>query len=167
MSLSTTCRAVLWSVLAAGLLTFPLGGQEFRGTITGTVTDASNAPVPKVKVEARNVDTAAVVSGATNDSGVYTIPFLLPGTYTVKAVASGFKEAIHEGVEVHAGDRVQTDLKLQVGASTESITVTGQAEQLRTASASMGQTINTTEARDLPVMGRNTYMLAELATGMS
>ena len=67
---------------------------------------------------------------------------------------------------MHAGDKVQADLKLEVGATTESVTVAGASEQLRTATASMGQTINTTEARDLPIMGRNTYMLADLATGM-
>src|SRR5581483_774447 len=70
-------------------------------------------------------------------------------------------------VEIHAGDKVQTDLKLEVGATSDTVTITAEAEQLRTASASMWQTINTTEARDLPVMVRNTYMLADLATGMS
>ena len=58
------------------------------------------------------------------------------------------------------------DLKLEVGAISESVTIKAESEQLRTATASMGQTINTTEARDLPIMGRNTYMLADLATGM-
>ncbi len=62
---------------------------------------------------------------------------------------------------------MQSDLKLEVGAASESVTVRAESEQLRTATASMGQTINSSETRDLPVMGRNTYMLAELATGMS
>ncbi len=152
--------------LVATLLAFPLIGQEYRGTITGTVTDPSGASVPGVQVQARNVDTSAVSSAATNDTGAYTIPFLLPGTYTVTATVQGFKQAIHDKIEVHAGDKVQADLKLEVGTSSETVTVVAEAEQLRTATASMGQTINTTEARDLPIMGRNTYMLADLATGM-
>ena len=167
MSMPTILRKPLLAVLAASLLFLaPSFGQEFRGTITGTVTDATGAAVPKADIEARNVETSAVTTAQTNDAGVYTVPFLLPGSYTVTAVAGGFKKALHEAVEVHAGDRVQMDLKLEVGAISDSVTVTAESEQLRTATASMGQTINTTEARDLPVMGRNTYMLAELATGM-
>ena len=167
MSMPITLRKPLLAVLAASLLILaPAFGQEFRGTITGTVTDATGAAVPKADIEARNVETSAVTAAQTNEAGIYTVPFLLPGRYTVTAVAGGFKKALREAVEVHAGDRVQMDLKLEVGAISESVTVTAESEQLRTATASMGQTINTTEARDLPVMGRNTYMLAELATGM-
>jgi hypothetical protein len=167
MSMQTTIRRTLLAAFAAGLLLLaPSFGQEYRGTITGTVTDATGAAVPKAEVEARNVDTAAVVKAQSNDTGAYTIPFLLPGKYTVTATAGGFKKAVHDAIELHAGDKVQMDLKLEVGAISDSVTVTAQAEQLRTATASMGQTINTTETRDLPVMGRNTYMLADLATGM-
>ncbi|HEY1338865.1 MAG TPA: carboxypeptidase regulatory-like domain-containing protein [Bryobacteraceae bacterium] len=155
--------AALTAVL---FLAAPAPGQEFRATITGTVSDPSGAPVPGVQVQAKNVDTSAVATVGTNEAGVYTIPFLLPGTYNVTATVQGFKQAIHEKVEVHAGDKVQVDLKLEVGTATESVTVTAESEQLRTATASMGQTINTSEARDLPIMGRNTYMLADLATGM-
>jgi hypothetical protein len=152
--------------LACALLAAALPGQEFRATITGTVLDTTGAAVPKVQIEARNVATSATATAQTNDTGAYTIPFLLPGTYTIKATANGFKQAVQAGVELHAGDKVQVDLKLEVGALSESVTVTAESEQLRTGTASMGQTINTTEARDLPIMGRNSYMLADLATGM-
>jgi hypothetical protein len=162
MSTSTIFRLAL----ASSLLTVALFGQEFRATITGTVTDSSGAAIPRVQVEARNAATSAVVMAQTNEVGAYTIPFLLPGSYTLKATANGFKQAVREGIELHAGDKVQTDLRLDVGAISESVTVAAESEQLRTATASMGQTINTTEARDLPIMGRNTYMLADLATGM-
>ncbi|HLK62626.1 MAG TPA: TonB-dependent receptor [Bryobacteraceae bacterium] len=163
-----TFQKVVQATLLAGLwfLAVPAPGQEFRGTITGTVKDSSGGAVPNVQVEARNVDTSVTASAGTNEAGVYTIPFLVPGTYKVTATLQGFKQAVHDNLEVHAGDRVQADLKLEVGTATESVTVSAQADQLRTATASMGQTINTTEARDLPLMGRNTYMLADLATGM-
>ena len=167
MSLLTTFKSALQAALAAGLLlAVPLLGQEFRGTITGTVVDVSGAAVPRAEIEVRNIDTSVAATARTNDAGVYTVPFLLPGTYTIKATVTGFKQAVHEHIEVHAGDKVQMDLKLEVGAVTESVNVTAETEQLRTATASMGQTINTIEARDLPIMGRNTYMLADLATGL-
>lgn len=162
MSLSTLSRYAL----AALFLTTSVFGQEFRATITGTVTDTSGAAVPQAQIEVRNVATSSLATAQTNEVGAYTVPFLLPGTYTVKATANGFKQAVRDNLELHAGDKVQSDLKLEVGAISESVTVTTQSEQLRTGTASMGQTINTTETRDLPIMGRNTYMLANLATGM-
>jgi hypothetical protein len=162
MSLSTTAKSAFTGLLLAAV-SF---AQESRATIVGTVTDSTGAAVPNVQVEARNVDTSAIATAKTNDVGVYTIPFLLPGNYAVKATASGFKQAIHDSIELHVGDKAQIDLKLEVGAISESVTIKAESEQLRTATASMGQTINTTEARDLPIMGRNTYMLADLATGM-
>ena len=170
MSALTKIRPQKISVLALAAMigcTLPALAQEFRGAITGTVTDPSGAKVPNVQVEARNTETDTAASGSTSDAGVYTIPFLLPGTYTVSVTVQGFKKASRKSIEVHAGDRVQADFKLELGASSEVVTVSGEAEQLRTATASMGQTINTTETRDLPMMGRNTYMFAELATGIS
>jgi len=152
--------------LAAVLLALPLAAQEYRATITGTVVDPSGAAVPNVQVDARNLETSVVTSARSNEAGVYTIPFLLPGTYDLMASAGGFKQAVRKGIELHAGDKVQSDLKLEVGVATETVTVAAESEQLRTATASMGQTVNNTEVRDLPNMGRNTYMMADLATGM-
>ncbi|HUA62450.1 MAG TPA: carboxypeptidase regulatory-like domain-containing protein [Verrucomicrobiae bacterium] len=168
MSVLTTLKMISRCALATGLLlALPLIAQEYRATITGTVTDPSGAPVPNVQVDARNIETSTTLSARTNESGIYTIPFVLPGIYNVTATVQGFKQAIRENVELHAGDKVQTDLKLEVGASSDKVTVTAESEQLRTATASMGQTINRTETTDLPMMGRNTYMFAELATGIS
>jgi len=165
-ALTTTAKLLGLTLIASLILTLPLSGQEFRGTITGTVTDASGGAVANAQIEVRNVDTAVVATAQTNGAGAYTVPFLVPGTYKLSATATGFKQAVRDAIELHAGDKIQADLKLEVGTATESVTVTAETEQLRTATGSMGQTINTTEARDLPIMGRNTYMLADLATGM-
>src|ERR1022692_1866421 len=135
-------KAVYGLLLAAILLTLPLFAQEFRGTITGNVLDPSGAAVPNARIEARNTGTVSVAIVQSNGTGAYTIPFLAPGTYKLTVNAAGFKQAIQDGIELHVGDRLQIDLKLQVGASSESITVTAEVEQLRTATASMGQTIN-------------------------
>lgn len=155
--------------LAAAFLSiavWPLAAQEYRATITGTVTDATGAAVPAAQIEARDVATSAVTTARSNEMGVYTLPFLLPGTYDVTATAAGFKQTVHKGIELHAGDKVQADLRLDIGITSESVTVTAQSEQLKAATASMGQTINTMEVQDLPMEGRNTYMLADLATGV-
>jgi hypothetical protein len=129
MSLLTTLKTPLHVTIAAALLfSIPLWGQEFRGTITGTVVDPTGAAMPKADVEARNTDTAAITRAKTDDSGVYTIPFLLPGTYTLTITANGFKKAVREHIEVHTGDKIQTDVQMQVGATSESVTVTGESE---------------------------------------
>src|SRR5215831_18242651 len=158
-----SCRATL---ALAVLLAAPIMAQEFRATISGTVTDATGASVPGALVEVRNTETVSVTSAQTNETGAFTVPFLIPGNYKLTVTAQGFKQSVRDGIELHSGDKVQADLRLEVGALTETVTVAAESEQLRTATASMGQTINTTEARDLPIMGRNTYMLADLATGM-
>jgi hypothetical protein len=166
MSMPTRTMTVSRLACAAALLLLPVAAQEYRGTITGTVTDVSGGAVPNAEVSARNAATSAVITARANETGVYTIPFLLPGTYDVSATANGFKQAVRKDVELHAGDKFQADLKLEVGATSETVTVTAESEQLKTATASMGQTINTTEVQDLPLEGRNSYMVADLATGM-
>jgi hypothetical protein len=167
MSTLTQLRSMSRLAVVASFVMFvPLFGQEYRATIAGTVTDPTGASVPNAQVEVREVDTAAVATAQTNGAGAYTIPFLLPGTYKLTATANGFKQAVRDRIELHAGDKIQADLKLEVGITTETVTVTGESEQLKTGTAAMGQTINADETRDLPGMGRNTYLLATLATGL-
>jgi len=86
------------------LLAAPLVAQEFRGAITGTVTDATGAAVPGALVEVRNTDTVSVTTAQTNESGTYTVPFLIPGNYKVTVTSQGFKQSVREAIELHAGD---------------------------------------------------------------
>jgi len=156
-----TCLLIGFFVLA-----LPMSAQEFRATITGAISDPQKAVVPGASVEVRNISTNTVQTAVTNESGAYVVPFLLPGLYSVSASASGFKQAVRRNVELHVGDRIQVDLTLEVGGTAETITVTGEAEMLETASASKGQVLDLAKVRDLPLLGRNTYMLATIASGV-
>src|SRR5712692_10075506 len=69
-------------------------GQTITGAITGTVTDASGAVVTGAKVTASNIETNVVNGATTNDSGIYSFPFLSPGNYTITAENPGFKKAV-------------------------------------------------------------------------
>ena len=80
MSMSTLSKFALSGLLLATALS----GQEFRATITGTVLDPSGAGVPNASIEVRSSATAAPVTAKTNDTGSYSVPFLTPGTYSVK-----------------------------------------------------------------------------------
>ncbi len=160
-------RRVLLLALA-GLIFFPRSviSQESRGTITGTVTDQQGAVVPGVEIQLRNIETNTVTTVQTNEAGAYTAPFLEPGRYSVAASLAAFKRALRENIELHVGDRLQIDFKLEVGAVTESVTVSAEAEMLETGTASKGQVIDAAKVRDLPSMGRNPFLLAALATGV-
>jgi len=88
---------IVWLALVClPLLVYPqrLVSQEFRATLTGRVADPDGRVVAKATVTAVNNDTGSIYTAETSDAGVYYIPYVVPGTYTVKATAPGFKTAI-------------------------------------------------------------------------
>ena len=143
-----------------------LTAQENRATITGAVTDSSNASTPGVRVEATNVDTGVIYPTVTNDAGVYTIPLVPPGKYSVTAALEGFQTVTRQELQVRTGDRVQVDFKMQVGAVSESLTVTAQAPLLETATASRGVVVAQEQVNDLPITVRTAILFATLAPGV-
>ena len=97
------------SLFAAAVIAVIAGtaaAQEFRGTITGTVTDPNSAVVPGASVTVKNTETNIAATATTNDQGSYTVPLLLPGTYTVSATASGFKTTTVQNVLVKVDDQL-------------------------------------------------------------
>ena len=163
-------RSAAWKghavVVIALLAAASLFGQEFRATVTGTVRDQQGAVIPHAQIDIRNLETNAKVTTTTNESGVYTAPFLPPGHYAIEAQQQGFKRAVRSNVELRVGDRVQMDFTLEVGAAAESISVSAEAELLETATASRGQVISEKSVQDLPLLGRNPFMLSTLSAGV-
>jgi hypothetical protein len=151
--------SALW--LAAALAA-PLGAQETRGAITGTITDQQGAVIPGAAVKVLNVATNVATTTTTNEAGVYVAPFISVGDYTVTASAQGFKGAVREKVEVRVGDRLQIDFRLEVGSMAEQVTVTAEAELIEASTASRGQVIDSAKIADLPLLGRNPFMLAAI-----
>ncbi len=148
------------------LLGFALRAQEFRATISGSVTDASGSAVPNVKVAATEVKTGTVSQATSDANGKYTIPFLLPGTYEVTAEASGFTTFKRSGVTLGSGDHPVIDVQMQVGAQSQTVSVTADVPLVNNSNASAGQTITTKQVEDLPVNGRTPLMLAQLSMGV-
>ena len=101
-SLSRIARCVSVLVLLAGAA-LPARAQEFRGEISGRVVDESGGVLPGVTVTATNVDTNTPTSTVTNETGVFRIPYLNPGRYTLTAELEGFKKLERAGVEVRVG----------------------------------------------------------------
>jgi hypothetical protein len=143
-----------------------LAAQEFRATITGTVTDPQGSTIPNARVEAVNLATQVANEARTNESGVYVVPFLPVGKYSITVTSDGFKRATRSSVELRVGDRINLDFRLELGAITEQVTVSAAAELLETTSASKGQVIDSAKVRDLPLLGRNPFMLAAVSAGV-
>src|SRR5881409_651695 len=128
-------RRRLWLfLLIVGLAPGAAVAQDFRGAITGRISDKSGAVLPGVTVTATNVATNIGSTTTTNSDGVYSILYLTPGQYTVVAELSGFKKLQRQGIEVRVGDRLTLDLSLEIGAIEETVMVTAQSPLLEMAS---------------------------------
>ncbi|MEO5819042.1 MAG: TonB-dependent receptor [Vicinamibacteraceae bacterium] len=160
------------SVVAGSLLLLLLGAapapaQDTRGTITGTVADKSAAVLPGVTVGAVNVETGIVTSAVSNGEGIYLLPFLTPGKYTVTAELMGFKKYVREGLELRIADRITLDLSLDVGQMAEVVSVHAESPLLDVTSGSQGQVIDERRISLLPLSDGNAFTLARLAPGIA
>jgi hypothetical protein len=131
-------------------------GQAGTGTITGTVTDPAGASVVNAPVEVRNTDTNVPYPTVTTDTGSYTVLRLPPGPYSVTVGAPGFKKLTRSGLAVDAGQTLPLDLKLEVGAASESVTVTAEGTLLKTESGDVAHNITLQQLDDLPILGVGT-----------
>lgn len=153
---------------------FLLGGvlsmtaQDYRGAVFGQLRDQQSAVIAGARVAATNKATGVATEGVTNEQGQYRIPFLLPGEYDVAAEAAGFRRAVREKVRVNVNAELQLDFQLEVGATTESVTVTTETPLLNTANAEMGQVIDQAIVNVLNIsLTRNVTNLVQLAPGVT
>jgi hypothetical protein len=154
-----------------GLLSFTSAtaarAQETRATVNGRVQDVSNAAIPNATVIARDTATGVETSVKVGGDGNYTIPFLAPSTYTIRADAPGFKTAQQQNVVLHVSDKLSVDLTLPVGATSEVVTVSDTPPLLDAGSADRGGLIDNVRVNELPLVGRNPFMLAQLVPGVT
>jgi hypothetical protein len=142
-------------------------GQDFRGGLTGRITDASGGRMPGVTVTATNVATNVASTTTSNGDGDYAILFLNPGTYSVTAELSGFKKIVRQNVDVRVGEKLGLDLALEVGALAETVSVTAESPLLTTTSGSTGQTVGEKMISMIPLSDGNPFALARLAPGIT
>src|SRR5437899_9924107 len=108
--------------------------QTDRGTITGTVSDASGAVIPGVTIEAKNIATGATYQAGTSETGNFTLPQLPVGTYELSATLPGFKRFVRSNIIVGVAQTVRVDVALEVGQPGEQLTVEAAAPLLKTES---------------------------------
>src|ERR1051326_1547312 len=122
-------------------------GQSDRGAITGTVSAPTGALVANTPIQVKNSQSGAVYSGASSATGNYTFPQLPPGTYEMSVSTPGFKTFVRQNIVVPATQTVRIDVGLEVGAATESVTVSAETSLLKTESGDVS--INVTGDRML------------------
>lgn len=153
--------------LAAILVTFAsaVSAQEFRATITGTITDPNGAVVPGATVMVKNVETNVTATVKTNDDGAYSISTLMPGTYNVSASGTGFKTSTRENLQVSVDDRLTIDFKLDIGSEAE-VTIVSTDEIIERGSVSTGTLVTQRQIEELPLSEGAPYVLATQSPGM-
>jgi Carboxypeptidase regulatory-like domain len=156
---------VLLSFLLFSLSSFAQFSQ--RGSISGTVTEASGAVVPNASVKLLDLQRNQTSSGVTDATGHYEFSQLLPGSYQVSVEAPGFKKSVSQPLAVSPQSGVRYDFQLQVGAVTEQVEVTTVAPLLQTESADLDQNISQATIASVPMNGRNWTSLTELTPGVS
>jgi len=132
-------------------LAAPAFAQGDRGSITGQITDAAGAVVPNVQITVTELVTNTNYKGVSTSVGVYRIPYLPAGTYRVSATMKGFKSPVVDGVVVAVAAVVTVDLKLEVGAVSESVTVSADATKLESSSSELGYDVSSQEYHDWPI----------------
>ena len=140
--------------------------QNLRGSIIGEVTDATGAAVSHAAVTVTSTDTGSIIHVKTTSDGFFTAPGLLPGGYSVRVAAPGFKTYQQTGVQVQTQQNVTVNVKLEVGSTTEQITVTAAPPLIDTADASIGQVLTTDQVEDLPTNGGTPLGFARLEEGV-
>ncbi len=159
-------------VAAVLLLAGGAFAQTERGTVRGTVIDTTGASIAHVIVTATNQATGLTSETVSTAAGVYQVPQIPPGTYTVEAEFSGFKKFVRENVRIAAGAIVPLDLIMQVGDVTESVTVTAATIALKTESTEVSTEVNPKSFVELPLQvvggsGRAVESFIFLAPGTS
>ena len=160
--------AFAFTLLAVVLLSYQPAHAQANvqaGSIQGTVTDPQGGVVPSAKVTITNKDTGAVINTTTSSAGTFTSGSLTPATYSVRVEAPSFKTT-----EVTASVLINVitaaNIKLELGASSTVVEVTGQAVAVNTEQAQVSGSLTTQQIENLPVNGRNFLDLAQLEPGV-
>jgi hypothetical protein len=153
-------------VVLLGLAFLPAGAQQTTGTIVGTVKDQQGAVVNTAIVKATNVDTGFARSAPANGYGEYRIDYLPVGKYIVEATAPTFERFVQKNLALDVDQTLTVDVKLTIGAQTQTVTVTEAPPQVNTSDAVLGRTIEPEEVIGLPLVNRNAYTELSLTPGV-
>ena len=161
-------RASAWMTRGLAVLgiVFTASAQDFRALVSGRVIDSSGAAIAGASITVVDPSTQFRASAVTRTDGTFAFPELSPGTYELAAGAPGFKRYLRQGMRLAVGGKANLEIQMEVGDITSAVTVNA---ELAGVEASEGITSQLMEARnvsELPLNGRNVYMLVQLSAGV-
>lgn len=157
----------LFCLLFAGVFASALSGQNITGSIVGTITDPTNAPVSGATVQLEHLKTAATREVQSSGTGDFVAASLAPGEYRLVVRMPGFKSAERRGIVLLASDRLFAGtIVLEIGAVEERVTVTAQGASVQTVSAEKSAAIVSSQIDQLLVRGRSVTALLGLLPGV-
>ncbi|HJT70359.1 MAG TPA: TonB-dependent receptor [Terriglobales bacterium] len=148
------------------LLAASSASAQYRGSLRGTVTDPSGAVVSGATVTLTDTNTGRALTSTSDANGIYQFNALPPAPYRLTAEAQGFKQRVLENVQIIPEQPNALDLQLEVGQTTETVTVTGTTQALDTETATISGTINSNQIQHMPSFGRDVLQLTQLAPGV-
>jgi hypothetical protein len=146
-------------------LCFSSAWAQGLSTINGSVTDPSGAVIPNAKISAVEVDTTLSREAVSNSDGLYVLNGLRPTRYNILASAPGFRPLTQAGIVLEANDAITINLKLEIGATSETLNVEAAAVQVDTTTATIRQVVDSARMVELPLNGRNAAQLTALVAG--
>jgi hypothetical protein len=152
-------------VCAAGNRTYAQGGTT--QTLSGTVVDSTGAVIPGADIAAKHSGTGVVNTAVSNTEGLFSIPSLPIGAYTVTVTLQGFKTFVINNVVLTSGAPASVKATMEIGGVTEQVTVASSSEIVQTQSSTVSQTINTTQITKLPLSSRSAMDFVNFLPGVT
>ncbi|HWB87513.1 MAG TPA: TonB-dependent receptor [Bryobacteraceae bacterium] len=141
-------------------------GQTGIGRITGVITDPSGSAIANAEVQARNSQTEEVRRATTNSNGFYVVSPLPAGIYTLQVRRDGFKAVTRSRIQINVNSAPAIDLRLEIGAVTESVRVSGTAPVINTENSAVGNSRFATQLENLPLIVREVSSVVGQTAGV-
>ena len=161
--LSTLHFPTRFILFSAALWAHAALAQSNLASIGGVITDAQGAVIPQTHVTARDTATGVQTAATSNSSGLYRLQNLAIGAYTVTVEHNGFRRYVRDGITLTTGADLGLDVKLEVGAAEQSVTVTGEAPAIESRTSDISTLIESKSIEGLPLGNRRTLNVIQLS----
>jgi len=157
---------LLWITLAGVTAPRCLAQTASTGALSGVITDPNGAVVPGANIKVTSEATGETRTVTSRADGAYVAPLLPPGSYRVEAEGKGFKRGTRSGVRIEVTETTTLDVRLEVGAADETVTVRSDAAVAQTESSALGRVTDATAVVSLPLVTRNYTQILGLSPGV-
>lgn len=140
--------------------------QDFRATVTGTITDPTGGVVAGASITLRNVDTATERTASSGTNGLFLFDFITPGNYSLTVKAPGFRTLERKGITLATTQTLREDIQLQLGDTAETISVIADVATVEPDSTSLGTALRQEIRDNLPLKGRSSLFMFTLTPGV-